>query len=149
MADNIPPGYSIEQVGAAIRNAALTNMKPLGRLIERIEKEAKRGYLDGLDGRKIFIRSKHSALNAKIQSGGAIAMKIALCFAYNWIKQEGLDCLLVGNFHDEWQFDVAEKDADRVMELSVKAIVKASQFLKLNCPLDGDAHAGDNWSMTH
>jgi DNA polymerase-1 len=43
-----------------------------------LRKAVKRGFIKGLDGRHIFIRSDHSALNFLLQSGGAVVMKMAL-----------------------------------------------------------------------
>ena len=51
--------------------------------------------------------------------------------------------------HDEWQVEVLEKDAERVGQLGVEAIVAAGEHLDLKCPLDGEYNVGNNWSETH
>ena len=60
-----------------------------------------------------------------------------------------LDAHFVANIHDEWQIEVAEKDADRVGKLGVKAIQQAGLEFDMKCPLDGEYHIGNNWSETH
>ena len=42
-------------------------------------------YLKGIDGRKIYIRHEHAALNSLLQGGGAIVMKKGL---ERYLKQD-------------------------------------------------------------
>ena len=74
-------------------------------------------------------------------------MKKALIVFEESIKD--IDATVVANVHDEWQVEVAEDKADEVGLLGIKAIVKAGELLKLNCPLDGDYKSGDSWAETH
>ena len=135
--------------GAKLRKSFLDNNPSLKLLRERVSKAAKRGYLKGLDGRKIYVRSEHAALNSLLQGGGAIAMKRALLMLQNLIKLNSLDARFVANIHDEWQMEVREDVADFVGELAVGCIEKAGEYYKLRCPLTGEYKIGDNWSETH
>ena len=110
-------------------------------------KEQQQRVLKGLDGRKIFIRSKHAALNSLLQSAGAIVMKKALVIFNEKIKD--LPAEFVANVHDEWQVETTYKNADTVGKLGVEAIIEAGIELNLNCPLDGEYNVGRNWSETH
>ena len=110
---------------------------------------SQRGFLKGLDGRKIFVSSEHSALNTLLQSAGALVMKQALLILDESIKWYGLNARYVANVHDEWQIEVLEKDAEKVGELAVEAIKETASIFNLNCPLDGEYTIGDNWSETH
>ena len=113
----------------------------------------KDGYLVGLDGRKVYPRGEHSALNTLFQSGGAIVMKVALLFLDKWLRELNLKDVVkfVINMHDEFQMEVKKDEEliEKVKELSVRSIVQAGKFLKLNVPLDGDAKSGSNWAETH
>lgn len=149
LANKQPPGMSRQQIGKAIRDTINVSVPGLDDLIRKVQRAADRGYLVGIDGRRLKVRSRHSAFNTLIQSSGAIMMKIALCFLDRWIKDEGLDAKFVGNFHDEFQLEVLEKDVKRVRELSVKSIVKAGEYLNTTCPMVGDSKVGDNWALTH
>lgn len=83
----------------------------LGRLRDKIiALSDKNGWIPGLDGRKIFTRSSHSALNALFQSGGAIVMKKSIAILDYWVKKEGLDVYKVIDMHDEAQEEVRNSD---------------------------------------
>jgi len=58
-------------------------------------------YIMGIDGSKIYTRSKHSLLNAYIQSMDSIIMDWACCYMYDKIKQESLDSQRWIYYHDE------------------------------------------------
>ncbi len=64
--------------GRQLRNTFLDSLPSFAALIKRVQREAKRGFLKGLDGRKLSVRSEHAALNTLLQSAGAIVMKEAL-----------------------------------------------------------------------
>ena len=108
-----------------IREHFLDNLPSFKRLKNRVGKAAKRGYLKGLDGRKIFIRNDYAALNSLLQGGGAILMKRALAMLNSLIKLQTLDAHFVANIHDEWQIEVREDLADFVGQLAVDCIQTA------------------------
>ena len=138
-----------KQDGQRLKQRFLDNLPSLRTLKNRVTRAASKGFIKGLDGRKIYIRSAHSALNALLQGGGSIVMKKALELLNQYIIEQKLDAHFVANIHDEWQIEVAEKDADRVGKLGVKAIQQAGLAFDMKCPLDGEYHIGDNWSETH
>ena len=107
---------------------------------------AERGVIKGLDGRKLFIRSPHAALNTQLQGAAAIVMKRGLVI-FNDQLPEGAK--FVANVHDEWQLEVDEERADMVGCLGVDAIKQTAEYYNLNCPLDGEYKVGSNWSETH
>ena len=109
----------------------------------------KRGYLVGLDGRRIPVRSSHSALNALLQSAGAVIMKQATVDATRRLKKAIIDAKQVAHIHDEIQYEVAEEDAIIVGESVVAAICMAGQPFGFRCPLDGEYRIGKNWAETH
>ena len=133
--------------GRRLRDTFLNNLPTFKSLIKRVERAAAKGYIKGLDGRKIIIRSAHSALNALLQGAGAIAMKQALVIFSESIKP--YNAKIVGNIHDEWQVEVPEEHADTVGKLGVEAIIAAGLHFEMRCPLDGEYSIGDNWSETH
>ena len=132
-----------------IREHFLDNLPAFKKLKNRVGKAAKRGYLKGLDGRKIFIRNDYAALNSLLQGGGAIVMKRALIMLESLIKLQSLDAKFVANIHDEWQMEVREDIVNFVGELAVGCIEKAGEYYNMRCPLTGEYKIGDNWSETH
>ena len=138
-----------KQDGQRLKQRFLANLPSLRNLKDRVTRAASKGYIKGLDGRKIYIRSAHSALNALLQGGGSIVMKKALELLNEYIIEHDLDAHFVANIHDEWQIEVVKKDAKKVGELGVLAIQNAGLVFDTKCPLDGEYHIGDNWSETH
>jgi DNA polymerase I-like protein with 3'-5' exonuclease and polymerase domains len=135
--------------GQRLIDSFLRNTPSLKTLRDKVEKLASRGHLPGLDGRILFVRSAHAALNTLLQSAGAIVMKQALVVLDESIRKERLDAKFVANVHDEWQMEVSEIHAQRVGELAVDSIKKAGIMLNLRCPLDGEYKIGNNWAETH
>lgn len=135
--------------GKRLKERFLANTPALGELRSRVEQASARGYLKGLDGRRLWIRSPHAALNTLLQSAGAIIMKKALAIFVDYAMQWRLEVKLIGNIHDEVQMEVLENQADKAGYLFRECIKAAGAYYKLNCPLDGDFKVGNNWAETH
>ena len=136
--------------GRRIKQSFLSNFGTLKTFRNRITREAEQnGFIKGLDGRKIFIRSSHAALNSLLQGAGAIVMKRALIILDELIQENNLTATCGANVHDEWQVEVIEEQAEQLGQLGVDAIRAAGVYYNLNCPLDGEYKVGGNWSETH
>ena len=116
---------------------------------EKVLPAAAKGWIRGLDGRHIMVRSEHAALNSLLQGAGAIVMKKALIILHKKIKCGIIDASFCANVHDEWQIEVDEADADRVGKMAVEAIEEAGKYFNLRCPLTGEYHVGNSWKDTH
>ena len=135
--------------GKELKQTFFKNLPSLRTLKDKVQKASERGFLKGLDGRKIYVRSQHAALNTLLQGGGAIVMKKAMCILQDLINLNTLDAKFVANIHDEWQIQVKEYQADFVGRLGVEAIEKASEYFNMRCPLTGEYKIGENWYETH
>ncbi len=135
--------------GKQLKNRFLTNLPSLRTLKDRVQQAARRGFLKGLDGRKIHIRSEHAALNSLLQGGGAIVMKKGLSILANRLELSSTNFKFVANIHDEWQIEVPECKANKVGQLAVQSIIDAGNHFKMRCPLDGEYKIGGDWSETH
>jgi DNA polymerase-1 len=138
-----------QRTGAQLRQRFLDNTPALAELREKVSVASQRGYLRGVDGRRLHIRSEHSALNTLLQSAGAIVMKKALQIFEQYAPQWKLDYKLLGSIHDEYQIEAREDQADKVGYLMVESIKAAGIALDLKCPLDGEYKVGANWAETH
>lgn len=136
-------------VGKRLKEQFLASTPALKKLIEKVQRLSRKGYLPGLDGRKVMVRSEHAALNTLLQSAGAIVMKQALVILDKKIKSAKIDAQFVANVHDEWQIEVAEKDADTVGKMATESITEAGLFFEMRCPLAGEYKVGSNWKETH
>ena len=135
--------------GKEVKRKFLDNTPALKSLRERVATASKRGYLVGLDGRRIWVRSEHSALNTLLQGAGAIVMKKALTLLDSMARTHKYKYKIVGNIHDEIQTEVLDMDAKAFGKLAVKSIQQAGKDFNLNCPLDGDYKIGETWNETH
>jgi DNA polymerase I len=106
--------------GKKLRESFLNNLPSFAALKDRVSNASSRGYLTGLDGRRLQVRSEHSALNTLLQAAGAIVMKKALVILDDYAKLWKLDYKIIGNIHDEVQSEVAEKDAEKFGWLAVE-----------------------------
>lgn len=123
----------------------------LAQLREDTIHEAGGGSIVAIDGRNIGIRSKHSCLNAKFQSAGAIVMKYAMVIADKMIKAKfGDQAYGLIRYHDEeiWECD-SEEIAHEVGKIGCESIRMAGKYLRLNVELDADYSVGQDWSKVH
>jgi DNA polymerase I-like protein with 3'-5' exonuclease and polymerase domains len=137
------------KAGEKLINAFLKNTPALQRLRNTVSRYAGKGFVPGLDGRKIWVRSEHAALNSLLQGAGAIVMKKALVLFYDKTKANKWPVKLVANVHDEFQLEVPKEYATIVGEAAKASIVEAGEYFKLRCPLDGEYKYGANWRETH
>jgi DNA polymerase I-like protein with 3'-5' exonuclease and polymerase domains len=135
--------------GKRLKEKFLGNTPSLGRLRERVGVASGRGYVLGLDGRRVYVRSQHAALNTLLQSAGAIVMKKALCLLDEYATKWNIDYNFIGNIHDEIQTEVREEKSEVFGRLATSCVEAAGIYYKLNCPLAGEFKVGDSWADTH
>jgi DNA polymerase-1 len=135
--------------GGKLKEKFLKGTPALRSLIDTVANIAAGGSVPGLDGRRIWVRSEHAALNSLLQSAGAIIMKKALVLFDAKIRQNKWPVKLVANVHDEFQWETKESYATITGEAAVQSIVEAGLFYNLRCPLNGEYKYGRNWRETH
>ena len=140
--------------GKLIKETFLRSLPALAKLKACITAKLEgRDHLKGLDGRHLYVRSEHAALNTLLQAAGAVVMKQATVHLYENLEQKGLrhgvDWAFVAHVHDEFQLEVLPDHVATVQEEAVNAIRQTTETLQFRCPLDGESRAGKNWSETH
>ena len=143
--------------GARLRGKFNRANPKLEQLVKDTRRFGERGYLLGLDGRRLTLRkdqrtgkpATHKALNTLNQSAGAIVMKWSMVLLDRWVRDMNLDVVKLIDMHDEAQASVALKDVAMYSELARYSVVQAGLMLNLNVPLDADVSVGLNWSHTH
>ena len=143
-----------QEEGRRIKREFLDKTPALKRLKESIDYTLKvKGYLNGLDGRKLQIRSSHSALNTLLQSAGALVMKMSTILLLEKLQKLdfvfGPDYALVAHIHDEMQLECRADLAEEIGKIAVKSIEDSGQLFNLKCPLTGEYRVGRNWAETH
>ena len=133
---------------ARVRKQFLDRLPALSKLIEQVKSVAERGYLLGLDKRKVKVRNQHSALNTLLQSAGAIFCKRWLVEFDEAVKNtKGVQQLLW--VHDEIQVECDKDKAEEIGKLAVECIKRTGEHFKLRVPLTGEYKISNNWSGTH
>jgi DNA polymerase I-like protein with 3'-5' exonuclease and polymerase domains len=128
----------------------------LNLLKERIHSLVeKKGWIKGLDGRKLFMRSEHSELNTVLQSAGALIMKKALCLADESIQKAGLvagkDYEFILWVHDEFEVECIDNPTtiDIISRCLVESIEQAGKEFNFPCPMKGNVKVGKSWAEVH
>lgn len=142
-------GISLE-AGEKLKKQLDKRFPMISKFRYTVEKKAQKGFLWGLDGRKIFIRTNKwgrpdSPVNYLFQSAGAVLMKKALVLA----NQQKPDIKFVLNVHDELQFEADSNEAEDLGKYVVNCIKLAGVDFQFLCPLDGEVKIGNNWAETH
>ena len=141
-------------LGKETINTFYKNLPAIKQLKDKIdERITQRGYLTGIDGRHLQIRSRHSALNQLLQSTGAITVKKATTILYDDLKALGLqwgeDYAFVAHVHDEIQSLVKPEYVEAYQMLAIASFRKSGEYFNLKCPMTGEARVGHNWMETH
>lgn len=147
-----------QKAAKQLKDTLFDNLVALADLVKGVQNASKRGYLMGLDGRKVFMRrddrgqvATHKALNTLLQSDGAIIAK-------EWLIQQdkeiytcnkNIDTKQLIWYHDEVLVETSPSKADQIGEQIVNCAVKAGESLGLRCPLDADYHIGSSWGDVH
>jgi DNA polymerase I-like protein with 3'-5' exonuclease and polymerase domains len=137
--------------GKRLKQRFLERTPALARLISAVQHAAGRGYLVGLDGRRLTVRSVHSSLNLLLQSAGALICKQWMVEVDQMITEmQWTDKVQqVAWVHDECQFDCDPDIAEEFGKKVVECITKAGVFFEIKIPLSGEYKIGNNWAETH
>ena len=139
--------------GRKLKNRFFKKVPAFKKLREEVFRKAEKGYLFGIDGRKVPVRSTHSSLNSLCQSAGAIVCKKWVVEFHRLMKERGytedIDYQQVAFIHDEIQVLVREGLEDTIGKIAVEAITNSGNLLNLRVPLTGEYTFGSNWAETH
>jgi DNA polymerase I-like protein with 3'-5' exonuclease and polymerase domains len=155
----ISPGKSVEEqekIGKKARRKFERAIPALGLLDESVKKNANdKGYLKLIDGRRVYIRAEHAALNSLLQGTGAIICK-------RWIVEAQRKMVstygeqgwrggwaAMGWIHDEVQVAVRNEIKKGAADIWLESIRMLQDYFKFRLPLDGEAKFGRNWAECH
>ena len=161
----LPLGSEEEQeaLGKKLKKKFLQGMPALGNLIDAVQDRAKKSrFLTGLDGRQVFVRHQHAALNTLLQSAGSIICKRWMIETQRAIKTMGLRAVPWPSLdwsqadygpcvwaHDEIQVAVREEYAQAVADTSTAIFKPLTEHFNFRCELAGEAKIGYTWKDTH
>ncbi|AXQ69766.1 DNA polymerase I [Caulobacter phage CcrSC] len=144
-------------LGAQMRERLMSRYPALRKLIKSVQRTAKKGYVEALDGRQLFVRAKHSALNTLLQGAGATLAKIWCVSFESFMEEAGFkhgwdgDFVILAWIHDELQ--VAVRDDPAVKMAAERYITEAATYsgerVNFRLPVEIDVKWGTRWSHTH
>ena len=157
-AGNTKIGYSYDKQlseaqatkkGKEIREAYVDAIPGLAELLEGVQKASKRGFLLGLDNRKILVDKRHKALNYLLQGSAAIIAKKWMVITHDHIKEMDLHCHQLAFIHDELQFESEPEHVDDLKSLLVLSAAEAGEYYNMRIPVGAEAKDGLSWADTH
>jgi len=140
--------------GKTLRLMFLKKFPALRALKDAVSAVAKqRGYLIGLDGRRLRVRAVYSSLNTLLQAAGAIVVKQWTVLFNREIRARGLyqsgAARQVVHCHDEYVTLVKEGYEDEVKSIALETLLKAGEHFSLRCKTEADAKVGKTWGDVH
>ena len=135
--------------GKKLIDSFINNTPGLSALKKKISRLMAKGHLPALDGRRVWVRSEHAALNTLLQSAGAIIAKQWLIESTKLLQEKGINAKLLAFVHDETQWEVKEDQAEEAARLIEQAATKAGEALSFRCPVDAEGKIGNNWRECH
>ena len=135
--------------GKEIRKAYVDAIPGLKELLEAIHKASERGFLYGLDNRRISVDSRHKSTNYLLQSSAATIAKRWMVLANEHIKEMDLCCSQLAFVHDELQFECTPEHVDDLKSLLILSAAEAGEYYNMRIPVAAEASDGLTWADTH
>ena len=110
----------------------------------------------GLDGRPIYVRSPHCALNTILQSAGALVCKLWMVRWEENMRKAGYKHGWDGDFccmawvHDEGQYACRTREiAEACVRIAQESMRQVQQEFNFRAQLDTEGKIGNNWCECH
>ena len=154
-AGNLKLGYTYDKQlsevearkkGKEIREAYVAAIPGLKELLEAVHKASERGYVRGLDNRRILCDSRHKSLNYLIQGSAAILAKRWMLFANQELPKGTHQVAFI---HDELQYECRPTAVDAVSYILQLAAKEAGEYYNLRIPVAAEAKSGLTWADVH
>jgi DNA polymerase-1 len=105
-------------------------------------------FIRGIDGRIVFVKSKHQVLNYDLQTIEGVTCKAAAVYFKEKAAERGLTYNFLLHYHDEFAVECPPEEADEVAELAKEAFREAPKWFGITC-MGGDAKIGKNYAEVH
>lgn len=145
----LPPRKAAAK-GKEIRAAYMEAVTGLEKLVTGVKKKVKMaGYVNSIDGRRIYVDSEHKGLNYLLQSGAGVVAKKWMCLTHEACVRMRQPAQQLAFIHDELQFTVAEGAAPDVADGLTQTAEAAGEFYNLRLPIAAESKIGANWAEVH
>ena len=144
--DKSLPEKKARKKGKEIREAYVAAIPGLKELLEAVHNASEKGYVRGLDNRRILVDSRHKSLNYLLQGSAAIVAK-------RWMvltdKNKPQSAQQLAFIHDELQYECEPKDAEELKHTLEKSAKESGEHYGLRVPIAAEANAGETWADVH
>jgi DNA polymerase-1 len=120
--------------------------KQFGKTKERFGPE--NSFIRAIDGRIVFVGSKHQVLNYRLQATEGITCKAAAVWFEDEAKKVDLPFNFLLHYHDEFAFETIPQRAEEARLLAIKAFTEAPKWFGIEC-MNGDGKIGNNYAEVH
>ena len=132
--------------GKEIREAYVAAIPGLKELLAAVHKASERGYVRGLDNRRILVDSRHKSLNYLIQGSSAIIAKRWMVLANERLP---VDTKQLAFVHDELQYETKKENVDDLKFTLELSAAEAGEYYKLRTPIAAESQSGNTWADVH
>lgn len=119
------------------------------QLTQAVSKAAKKRWLRGITGRRLRVRSPHSALNVLLQSLGSYISKYWMVEFHRVIEEEGIVVSQLGWSHDEINVSCKESDSEKVAKILEQTSISACENVGIRMPIESESKIGRSWLDVH
>ncbi len=132
--------------GKEIRKAYVNAIPGLKELLEGVHKASERGFVHGLDNRRILVNSKHKSLNYLLQGSAAIIAKKWMVLTHENLPKTARQLAFI---HDELQYECKQEEVEDLKFLLELTAMQAGEYYHLRCPIAAESKSGANWAEVH
>ena len=131
--------------GREIKEAFIEAIPGLSDLLSAVKSAADRGFVKGIDGRKILVDSPHKALNYLLQGSAGVIAKRWMVIA----NDNPFCCSQLAFIHDELQYECHPDHAADLKFMLELSAVRAGEYYDLRIPIAAEGKIGANWAEVH
>lgn len=144
--------------GKKVADEFLKNLTGINELIQDCQFQSKsKGSVTAIDGRELFSRSPHSALNLLLQGSAGVIAKQWMVNYHQLAISSGLINSRFGDFyqqayvHDEFQVAcINDESKIEILRQSLRdGASKVTTDFNMRIPIKADAGFGKSWADTH
>ncbi|RWP84745.1 MAG: hypothetical protein EOR11_20000 [Mesorhizobium sp.] len=118
-----------------------------------VTKAGERGWIKGLDGRRVYVRKAYATLNTLLQSAGAQTCKLWMVLVHRELERRGWvygkDYKQVLWVHDALSFTHRPGLGPELLEVGLSCLKEAGVMLSLRGEYRGAGKTALNWAETH
>jgi len=151
----IVTGKRDSKIGKKCKDIFIEKIIGLKTLIDKItkvynatEEQPGGAYIPALDGRKIYVDSKHKALNYLLQSCEGVTCKAATAMCMRKLEEACIPYNPLIFYHDEIEFEVPDEFAEEARIIAKESFRDAPKIFGVEI-MDGEAKIGKSWYDVH